>query len=289
MKRRQDAQALLAEACVVRLEAYRAQLARCRRDPGDEAVHDLRVAIRRLVALVELLRELLPGTRLGKVRRDLKRQFRELGSLRDTQVMHDTLAREFQRPLVLARLLPWLGARVSRCRRRVSRDLRRVRTGRTVRRLRAVGKRLQAGEALRDDPLQALDRQFAVVAGEAALVDGNRPDTIHRLRIAFKRFRYRVEILHPLVLGYPRARLDAMDAFQTLMGAVQDATVLRQTLLPRLHRASQPGEAVLVRWCNDREHRLVGQFLLHSGQWQACWRPGPVLPFPWAEKPVRRR
>ena len=54
--------------------------------------------------------------------------------------------------------------------------------------------------------------------------------TIHRLRVAFKKFRYMVESLQPLLDGISRRRLDQLHDFQTRMGEIQDAEVLRQAL-----------------------------------------------------------
>jgi len=82
-----DAQTLLLEAIDARWNKYLEQLKLCRREFSEEAVHDLRVAARRLLALVDLLRVITPHPRLKKIRAALKEQLDEFDSLRDTQVM----------------------------------------------------------------------------------------------------------------------------------------------------------------------------------------------------------
>ena len=71
----------------VRWRTYRSELKRCQAEPTEEAVHDLRVATRRLLALIDLLRDIAPNPRLQKLRQTLKKQFDSLNDLRDTQVM----------------------------------------------------------------------------------------------------------------------------------------------------------------------------------------------------------
>src|SRR5262245_36418615 len=70
-----------------RWKKYRAELKTCKREFSEEAVHDLRVATRRLLAVMDILRSLDPHPRIQKVRQTLKNQLDSLDDLRDTQVM----------------------------------------------------------------------------------------------------------------------------------------------------------------------------------------------------------
>ena len=88
------------EGCVLE---YLRSLTACRRRLSRPAVHRLRVAIRRLLACLELLRA--AGRKFPSVRRDLKSQLGALGALRDTQVQLKVIRSEPQygdalRPLV---------------------------------------------------------------------------------------------------------------------------------------------------------------------------------------------
>src|SRR5258708_2576008 len=72
---------------------YRKDLERCQDKFSEKAVHDSRVATRRLLSLVELLRPFLAQGRLNKVRRALKRHLDTFSDLRDTQVQLLSLAK----------------------------------------------------------------------------------------------------------------------------------------------------------------------------------------------------
>ena len=54
---------LLLEALEQRWKNYRAELKRCRAEFSNEAVHDLRVATRRMLALIQLLNSISPRPR----------------------------------------------------------------------------------------------------------------------------------------------------------------------------------------------------------------------------------
>src|SRR5918994_5008423 len=70
-----------------RWKNYRAELKRCRAEFSNEAVHDLRVAARRMLAFIQLLNSISPRPRLQKLARAFKDQLDEFDDLRDTQVI----------------------------------------------------------------------------------------------------------------------------------------------------------------------------------------------------------
>src|SRR5215211_501085 len=77
----------LLEALDERWKNYRAELKRCRAEFSNEAVHDLRVAARRMLAIIRLLNSISPRPRLQKLNRAFKDQLDEFDDLRDTQVI----------------------------------------------------------------------------------------------------------------------------------------------------------------------------------------------------------
>src|SRR6516164_2438695 len=72
---------------------YRKQLRRCQKKFSEKAVHDSRVAARRLISVVELLAPFLPAARVKKIERLLKQHLDTFDELRDTQVQLATLRR----------------------------------------------------------------------------------------------------------------------------------------------------------------------------------------------------
>src|SRR3954469_22478712 len=63
------------------------ELGKLRKSPDQDAVHDLRVAIRRCRSVAAVMREVDPHPSWKELRRIPKKLFRKLGELRDTQVM----------------------------------------------------------------------------------------------------------------------------------------------------------------------------------------------------------
>ena len=82
-----NAQTLLLDSLNTRWDKYQADLKTCRREFSEEAVHDFRVATRRLLSLLDLLRAVMPDPRIQKMRRVLKDQLDNLDDLRDVQVL----------------------------------------------------------------------------------------------------------------------------------------------------------------------------------------------------------
>lgn len=261
--------ASLAERVKLERRCYRKQLKRCRRKFSEHAVHDLRIETRRLLALLDLLRALhLPGP-IRKVRKIFKQQLDAFDGLRDTQVQLSLL-----RPLM--RQFPEgreLKKRLCRHERRLSNELRAgvhaTKSGRLERRLKSVEKQLRAAadelppEAVRLAILAEVRAAFERVVALRGRIQQNRPATIHRTRVAFKRFRYLCELLRPALPELNDEKLARMHDYQTMMGDIQDAKVL----LASMRRAITDREinvlavGPLQRELRRRQRKLVDGYL----------------------------
>ena len=82
-----NAQNLLLDSLNTRWDKYKAELKTCRREFSGEAVHDFRVAARRLLSCLDLLRAVMQDPKIQKMRRILKNELDDLDDLRDTQVL----------------------------------------------------------------------------------------------------------------------------------------------------------------------------------------------------------
>ena len=78
--------------------------------------------------------------------------------------------------------------------------------------------------------LQAVDDAFLITKQRQNWINPAQATTIHRVRIAFKTFRYMVEIVHPLLPDFPPENLKQMHDYQSLMGEIQDVEVIMQAL-----------------------------------------------------------
>jgi CHAD domain-containing protein len=110
-------------------------------------------------------------------------------------------------------------------------------------------------------------------------VDPAQPATIHRVRVAFKKFRYMVEIVHPMLEGYPEANLKRMNRYQTLMGEIQDAEVFLKALTDFDASSSVPDP---VRQNYESRHaESISIYLENKDMLDEFWRRSPQEPFPW--------
>jgi CHAD domain-containing protein len=225
-----EAAAFLAESGRTRATRFREQLKRASADPTeDEAIHDLRVAIRRVLAWIAV-RDILLGIdpRLREARISLKALMSPLGKLRDAHVKRDWILHfvpEGDEPSyqyavqVASDVLRW----ETRVRERLGApSTRRLRVP-LPREVGGLGGRLEAA-ILAPDLLGRLERE--VSKHLAAALDPAHPEALHRMRLAFKKYRYAAEVLLPL---FPKATGETakrLHAFQTLLGTIHDFDVI---------------------------------------------------------------
>ena len=223
------------EALRLRWRKYRKGLARCRRRASEDAVHDLRIESRRLLATLDALGGLVPRRTLRAATRAIKKRTNGLGSLRDIQVQRATV-HDLTEQLTG---LEGLGKRLARDeRRRVAATARRLKrhTARgaadaisTVKRaLRHPPRRVvsTAGRPL----VPALAAACDVVEERFAAIDPAQPRTIHQARKELRRFRYLAEVFEPVVPAITQGYLEQLQELQGEMGRIQDATVLNATV-----------------------------------------------------------
>lgn len=225
----------------------------------EEAVHDLRVALRRTRTLLEVGRPVLGRFQADEVRRALRAVMQATGALRDDEVLLDLVASlGTHHPDVQ----PWLEARRKRERRLRAALVRLVRSG-ELDRGRAL---LEALLAFRVNPSR--DRRLAKFARRAVSrarreVDrrrGARPDDaagLHRLRIAYKRLRYTAETFAEglpsdlAALAQPAAR------FQGRLGDLHDVDVALVCVRRARGLSEEARAELLAALARERDVRLA--------------------------------
>ena len=258
---------------------YRKALKRCQRKFSPAAIHDFRIETRRLLSGLELLGSLLPARRLDKARRLLKRPLDLFDELRDTQVLLETLARTHRRSSAARLFRASLLKREQRCARRTRKQIQKVR----IRRLGKLVNEYQGdlGELLADSTprkalaalLRSVNRAFRRASRLRAGVNPRDTTTIHRARVAFKKFRYMVEALGQSLTAVPPERLVAMRRYQTMMGNIQDSAVLLAALDRFLlkQRVSPESARLFRAQLLRRRQRLIGRYLAAADQLLAFW------------------
>ena len=279
--RRADVLEHLADSLHTQSRRYRKRLNRCQVDFSGESIHDARVEARRLLATIELLGAFLPERELQKARRVLKQQLDTFDPLRDTQVQLVYVGR-MTRAFPAARgFREWLLKRETRLTRETRKATKRIKTKRLTRRLAAfeAAIRHRRKHATRDLAVaavqRAMDRAFARVARLGQRVTAANPKTIHRTRIAFKRFRYMVEALAPLLPAVTDQHRRALRGYQSMMGDIQDVAVLLAAL-DKFLRKQESNTAAAGRLRNEllrRRQWLIQVYVNAADKLRRFWPP----------------
>jgi CHAD domain-containing protein len=200
-------------------------------DPDPDAVHDLRVALRRTRAVLRAARDLFDPDWVDRLRDELKWLGGELGQVRDLDVLIAHLRSERDE----------VGPDATPVIRRLERE-------RKAARRRAVAA-LDSGRYLEllDDlriavdypPVQKPDLDLSRVASKefaklrrevAALGQSPTDEALHQVRIRGKRARYAAELAEPVV-GKPATKfVKAAKRFQDVVGEHQDAVVAERRI-----------------------------------------------------------
>lgn len=212
-----------------RLSRYRSCLEKASLRPGEKEIHDLRVSIRRLQSFSDVAasisgKEPFPA----RDRKRIKDLMRPLGKLRDAQVKILRL-RKIAPTGEEATYLYALSVRSDADRwedriREILRDGSRTRfRDRKPSRALAPG----SGRNLRERARSVLRKlEESVESSREKARDEANVEALHRMRLAFKKYRYSVEILAPLFPSVTAELLKRLHAFQTLLGDLHDLDVL---------------------------------------------------------------
>lgn len=246
---------LVAEADRWRKRLRRAARAtRHRADP--EAIHDTRVAVRRLDALLGLLRGVLPREERRARRRELHALRRALGAAREAQVGVALLRERLGHAPGAARIaggfvLDRLGRRAARRERDAARACARPHLARISRRLRGTLHTALARGPVEPAWLPEAHARLAARVAKAhavlaAALDAGTDEALHRARIAVKRTRYGIEGLAVLEPGArPAAPAAALAGVQEVLGRIQDIALLRTRLAASRRRLTAASAAAL--------------------------------------------
>ncbi len=281
-------QPLLLDSLNSRWEKYKTELRNCRDEFSEEAVHDFRVAARRLLASLDLLRTLIRGAKIKRMRRILKDQLDNLDELRDTQVMLADISENIQQIPHLKPFEEYLQRREKKLMRAARKEIRSLKTADLASRIRKLGKVVAESQPDGLDPLPAVDEAYAGVIQRYERIDPAQPATIHRLRIAFKKFRYMVESIHPTLEGFPQDYLKRMHDYQTSMGEIQDMEAALQKLAEFEKTAPKGYDPEPVRVYYKEQHTLaISRYLEDRGEVLSFWplRAAPDQPFPKENQP----
>lgn len=251
------------------------ELESVREAPEPDAVHDLRVAIRRCRSVAAVMEEVDADAAWPAMRKLGKKLFRQLGELRDTQVLEDWAKKLGpESDAVRERLMSAFTAQekeqqaaalkaVEKFDQKSWKKLER----KLHRRSRLVPTNGLAAECL------ALERLEAAKELHVRALRTEKPEGWHALRIGVKRFRYTVESLLP-------ARYEewgeGLKRVQDLLGEVHDLDVLSTKIEEVSSDLEEARSAWAERIASQRVERIElyrGLTIGEGGLWQH-WRRG---------------
>ncbi len=228
-----DPLAVLSGALAERWDRFVGEVVRSRRKPTEPAIHDLRVALRRLLAVMAAVESVLPGGYFRRPSGELRTHLRAFNGLRDVQVQLLAVRGLKRRFPLLARYEAFLRREQVSHARALRLEIRGIRQDPFLRSLARAQTALTnlygtpaASRALRAMLEGSAAAAFAKVLVRRAGLVPQDPRSIHRMRVAFKKFRYTVELSRPFLPWAGREHGRAMDAFQTALGEIQDLEVL---------------------------------------------------------------
>jgi CHAD domain-containing protein len=275
----------LLEAMDQRWENYRVELVRCRSEFSNEAVHDLRASARRMLAIIQLLNFLSPRPRLQKINRAFKDQLDEFDDLRNTQVILAEISETIQELPQLRAFQDYLQEVEKKLLKTLRKKLKVIDIFDVSKRIRRLRESLKvesdANGNLVEQALRVVDDEFLITRQLQNWINPAQANTIHRVRLAFRTFRYMVEIVHPLLDDFPSENLKQMHDYQSLMGEIMDVEVIMQALAdaPQHVAAFDPEP---VRRYYERCHAdAISAYLASIDRLVTFWRPAPDQPFPW--------
>ncbi len=269
---------------------YRKQLKVGRQEVTEDSIHDLRVAARRMQALLGIVRTLDSRPRVKKMQRFLRKQLDQLDDLRDTQVMMQEADSNVGSLPQLIPFREYLQERSADLARAGEKHLHKTKPSdlqERVKKIRKVIKRHSNDEGLVERLLQAVDGANATVLARFGKLDAGDPNTVHRVRIAFKKFRYMTEIVQPFLPDYPADLPDKMHDYQDLMGKVHDTGVFLDTLRQFELDLKQRGQDEDVDlkpvevFFRTRLADLILNYFQRKEELHSFWRGTPDQPFPW--------
>lgn len=242
-------------------------------DPA--AIHQMRVATRRMRAALGVFGPVINADALTAVRTGLKDTARLLGAVRDLDVLLAGLAAytgDLPGP-ARAELTPLADAWAGR-RRAAHTELARHLHSRRFRQfaddLRAVTR--AAGQQAGGPPARVLEAAPAAIytaygllrAHDARLGESPGVEALHRTRIAAKRFRYTLEFFAGMLGPEADAVVAAMTALQDHLGLLNDASMA----LALIDAAELPDSAALRAFRAERRAALDAQHASFRDVWQ---------------------
>jgi len=238
-----------------------------------DAIHDLRVASRRLREAATLFASCYPVKRFSCIKTELKRLTKLLGCIRNTDealLFFTPLRSSLPEPLI-----PSFGTYLAQLRRKRTTEhrylegqLEKMNLALVRGELRRALQRPRMFESSATDPFMPINQFFSSKLLEReimvrqllpeSLCEQNI-DALHRLRIALKKFRYAFELTAPIIKHGYKDLYAIIKQYQEVLGKIHDLDVFREMV--REYEFNPESTTYLTELISSRRNLLYAKFM----------------------------
>jgi triphosphatase len=234
---------------------------RSRRRKDADAIHDLRVAIRRLSEELRVFEEWFKPGPVKRIRGSVRKLMERCAAVRNCDIAAEVLR-------TAGWTAPELFAGLQEERRHTRQELARtLESWRRRSRVRKWRRHLQAGhtdskESARENArrlLPAMMTDLFRAGREAARPDSSR-QRMHRFRLEAKRLRYTLELFDPLYGRKAKQIVESLKGLQEKLGAINDCATTLEMI-----RRDRAAAAAVRRLAGEREAEFRAHWNKHFG------------------------
>ena len=276
-----------------KIEKFIANYLRCAEQPDESAIHDVRVAARRILAGLDAM----PNDEMigpdAKAAKRLRQLLKKLNPIRDAQVIAINASQAGNPAMDVPEFQAYLQKKAEKKAKKAASIFKEKGTPeKFLKPFRHFSiPSPNAETASNADLFIGVDSAYARCLTKFRAIRADHPESIHKFRVAFKKFRYTVEIASPRNApnqGIPPELFEALHTMQTLLGDVQDADVMLHQFLSwhakvRKNKDHPVPSPEIFRL--DLQTK-ISAFLVAAPAVTNYWRGNPQAPFPWDDHPT---
>lgn len=211
----------------------------------EDAIHDLRVCCRRIIAFHNFLSRLELLTTDTNLVTQLKHLLKSLNKIRDFQVQKYYVIENISKFPILLDFLVFLKKKeekqINKLRQNFKGNLYRGLFGLIFFYRISIKNKLNPISLSLETINEISKNVLKQVLDERSKIEPKNYSTYHRTRIAVKKFRYTMEIVQP-IYGFQQEELKNLQKVQTILGNIQDYSVLLNLLISFIEKSSVPTE-----------------------------------------------
>jgi CHAD domain-containing protein len=261
------------------------RLSVAKKDASMENVHHFRVATRRLLVLIDLLNNILPQSKYDKLRKYLRGLRSNFNDLHDTQMVIDSLMIAREKDLEVNAYLKLMEKTENHLHKEAVKVISNLIPGHLFNISIQIRTELVAILAepnfINEQILPKLDDSYAEIKKISKFVEPENVTTIHALRISYRKFRYMIEILIPILHDYPVEYLALMRTYQDMMGDIQNGEIILNHLNKLAKKVPKFKRLPVLAFFKTNYEASIATFLQHFVDTPNFWRDSNLGNMPW--------